>query len=64
MDESIVVVPVDGVINPDTVVMVEGQGMPVQGQATKRGSLFVRFQIVFPEYLTLEQKEQLAEILS
>lgn len=54
-------VPVQGTVSPATRVKVPGHGLPLAG--SRRGDLTVEFRIIFPEFLTLEQKEKLKEIL-
>ncbi|AQK86131.1 uncharacterized protein LOC100273460 isoform 1 [Zea mays] len=54
----------DEVICPGYVKVVRGGGMPVAGGAKgARGDLVVKFDVVFPEDLTDEQRKGLAEIL-
>ena len=54
----------DEVICPGYVKVVKGRGMPVAGgEKGARGDLMVKFEVVFPENLTDEQRKGLAEIL-
>ena len=54
----------DEVICPGYVKVVKGGGMPVAGgEKGARGDLMVKFEVVFPENLTDEQRKGLAEIL-
>uniref|UniRef100_A0A0A9DG77 Chaperone DnaJ C-terminal domain-containing protein n=1 Tax=Arundo donax TaxID=35708 RepID=A0A0A9DG77_ARUDO len=54
----------DEVICPGYVKVVKGGGMPVAGgEKGARGDLRVKFDVVFPENLTDEQRKGLAEIL-
>lgn len=54
----------DEVIFPGHVKVVKGGGMPVAGgEKGARGDLVVKFDVVFPEDLTDEQRKGLAEIL-
>ncbi|CAN6346746.1 unnamed protein product [Urochloa humidicola] len=54
----------DEVIFPGYVKVVKGGGMPVAGgEKGARGDLLVKFEVVFPESLTDEQRKGLAEIL-
>jgi DnaJ family protein B protein 13 len=54
----------DEVICPGYVKVVKGRGMPVAGgEKGARGDLVVKFEVVFPEDLTDEQRKGLAEIL-
>lgn len=49
-------VPLEGVVTPQTRVVLAGRGLP-------GGDLCVCFEVRFPEFLTLEQKERLAAVL-
>lgn len=62
LDHRSVDVPISGVIRPGTELVVEGEGMPIQGQP-RRGDLVVKFNVVFPEILTQEQKTWLRRAL-
>ncbi|WVZ98650.1 hypothetical protein U9M48_044058 [Paspalum notatum var. saurae] len=58
----------DEVISPGHVKVVRGGGMPVpgaggEGKGGARGDLLVKFDVVFPDNLTDEQRKGLAEIL-
>ncbi|CAN6341935.1 unnamed protein product [Urochloa humidicola] len=54
----------DEVIFPGYVKVVKGGGMPVAGgEKGARGDLVVKFEVVFPDSLTDEQRKGLAEIL-
>ena len=53
----------EGIVNPSTIVKIEGEGMPVRGTPGCRGDLFVKFNIVFPSFISFEDKHLLAEIL-
>ncbi|CAN6337529.1 unnamed protein product [Urochloa humidicola] len=54
----------DEVIFPGYVKVVKGGGMPVAGgDKGARGDLVVKFEVVFPDSLTEEQRKGLAEIL-
>jgi len=61
LDGRVLIVSVDEIINPKTVRVVPGEGMPVMDPnnrddhiATARGNLFVKFDIIFPANLTEE----------
>ncbi|KAF8779432.1 hypothetical protein HU200_002702 [Digitaria exilis] len=54
----------DEVISPGYVKVVKGGGMPVAGgEKGARGDLMIKFEVVFPDDLTDEQRKGLAEIL-
>lgn len=61
----------DEIIHPLTVKILPGKGMPILNddplgpikKSYERGSLFVRFDIEIPKYLSQEQKEEITKIL-
>ena len=61
----------DEVISPNTTKLVPKEGMPIDTKdplalLTKRyekGNLYIKFDIIFPEFLDIEQKTQIKQIL-
>ena len=51
------------VVNPNTVMTVHGEGMPLPKQPKKRGDLLVEFDIVFPKRLDNAAKELIENAL-
>lgn len=49
------------VVKPDCWRCVAGEGMPVFGDSTTRGHLFVHFEVIFPDTLDNTTAERLAE---
>ncbi len=43
----------DEIISPQTRRVIQGKGMPINGDLNNRGDLIVTFDIEFPEELTL-----------
>lgn len=70
LDGRQVLLAIDEVITPDTIKKIPGEGMKVYNKKdymekeSKRGDLYVSFEIVFPRYISNEKKEKLAKILS
>lgn len=54
-----------GVIKPGTEVRVHGEGMPIRktDSPKKRGDLVLKFDVVFPERLTLAQRDGIRKVL-
>ena len=54
-----------GVLKPGTETRVHSEGMPVrrQGSTKRKGDLIVRWDVVFPDRLTVQQKEGIRKIL-
>ena len=60
----------DEIISPQTVKVVKGEGMPlykndtdVRDLSVKKGDLFIKFDIEFPEYIEPEKKEEIIRLL-
>jgi DnaJ family protein B protein 4 len=54
-----------GIVKPGQTMTIPGEGMPIRkdGVTQKKGDLVVRWEVVFPDRLTLAQKEGLRKIL-
>nr|CAB3238741.1 dnaJ homolog subfamily B member 4-like [Phallusia mammillata] len=55
--------PSTDIIKPGSSKRIKGEGLPLPKQPHRRGDLIVNFDIMFPEYLTSEQKTYLKQIL-
>jgi|UPI000581AFDC DnaJ-class molecular chaperone len=51
----------DGVIDTGDVLKVPGMGMPNRSRPRQKGDLHVKFDVVFPEELSLRQKEMIRQ---
>jgi DnaJ family protein B protein 11 len=51
-----------GITNPKQVRKFKGEGMPLH-MSTKKGDLYVTFEVLFPTSLTEEQKTNIKAIL-
>ena len=63
-------VSVDEIISPSTVKVVPGEGMPiyeseinVRDLNVKKGDLFIKFDIKFPEYIDPVKKIEITNLL-
>ncbi|KAJ6798643.1 Uncharacterized protein M6B38_210260 [Iris pallida] len=56
-------VPVNSVISPSYEEVIQGEGMPITKESSKKGDLRIRFQIKFPTMLTPEQRTGIMELL-
>lgn len=58
-------VPISEIINPETVVKLDKEGMVryKKNGEEDRGDLFIQFHIEFPKFLALEDKKTLENIL-
>lgn len=53
---------VQGITKPTEVRKFKGEGMPLHF-STKKGDLYVTFEVLFPTSLTEDQKTKIKEIL-
>eukprot|EP00968_Pinguiococcus_pyrenoidosus_P003443 scaffold221_cov249-Pinguiococcus_pyrenoidosus.AAC.2 len=51
------------VIKDQSLMRIEGEGMPIKGDPLQKGNLFIVFKIVFPESLSPDQVERIAAAL-
>lgn len=69
LDGRLLSIPADSIISPKTVLTVEGEGMPIfkdrkeEDEETKKGNLYVKFNIKFPKALNQEQRARIEGIL-
>ncbi|KAK7344393.1 hypothetical protein VNO77_13937 [Canavalia gladiata] len=62
LDEHLVDISTKGITNPKQVRKFKGEGMPLH-MSTKKGDLYVTFEVLFPTSLTEEQKTNIKAIL-
>lgn len=55
-----------GIIKPGSESRVSGEGMPIRkaGATKNRGDLIVKWNVVFPDHLTQNQKDGLRKLLT
>lgn len=73
LDGRILNISMDQIITPQTVKIVEGEGMPIYDEAKERnvnevccakGKLYIKFNIFFPKTLDESKKERLDKVLT
>lgn len=62
LDDSEFTITVDDVIDCDHTMRIPGKGMP-RRNGRGFGDLYITFEVDFPEKLSEEQKQSIAEIL-
>lgn len=62
LDEHLVDISSKGITNPKQVRKFKGEGMPLH-MSTKKGDLYVTFEVLFPTSLSEEQKTKIKSIL-
>ncbi|KAG4917259.1 hypothetical protein JHK87_054816 [Glycine soja] len=62
LDEHLVDISTKGITNPKQVRKFKGEGMPLH-MSTKKGDLYVTFEVLFPNSLTEEQKTNIIAII-
>lgn len=70
LDGRNISVTMDEIIAPQTVKLVKGEGMPIYQKETdvkdltvKKGDLYIKFDIRFPDYIDPEKKEEIIRLL-
>ena len=71
LDGRRLAISIDEIISPNTVKIVEGEGMPIydknlaksRGDKIKRGNLYIKFNIIFPEFIEEKKKRRIIELL-
>ncbi|XVF02050.1 hypothetical protein REPUB_Repub04eG0142900 [Reevesia pubescens] len=63
LDGRNLTIPINNVIHPNYEEVVPREGMPIQKDPTKRGSLRIKFNIKFPTRLSTEQKSGIKKLL-
>ena len=64
-------ISIDEIISPSTVKVVPGEGMPIydkdlskcRGNKIKKGDLYIKFNIIFPEYIEPAKKKRIITLL-
>ena len=71
LDGRKLAISIDEIISPSTVKVVPGEGMPIydkdlskfRGDDIKKGNLYIKFNIVFPEYIDPTKKKRIISLL-
>ena len=72
LDGRILNIAMDEIISPDTCKVVKAEGMPIIDEENpvesvaldnKRGDLFIKFDIKFPDYINDKKKQRIIELL-
>ncbi|XP_076969728.1 dnaJ homolog subfamily B member 13 isoform X3 [Tamandua tetradactyla] len=63
LDDRLLNIPINDIIHPKYFKKVPGEGMPLPEDPTKKGHLFIFFDIQFPTRLTPQKKQMLRQAL-
>ena len=72
LDGRMLNIAMDEIISPDTCKEVKGEGMPIIDEANpiesvtlenKKGNLFIKFDIQFPDYINEKKKQRIISLL-
>jgi len=63
LDDRTLRIPLNDIVTPGYTKTVTGEGMPLSKNPDQKGNLLIKPNIVFPRYLSNQQKEQLKQIL-
>ncbi|KAM0953214.1 putative DnaJ domain, Chaperone J-domain superfamily [Dioscorea sansibarensis] len=64
LDGRNLTIPIKTVISPAYEEVVQGEGMPITKEPSKKGNLRIKFQIKYPNRLTSDQKAAIKKVLS
>lgn len=64
LDERTLNIPVKSIVSPTYEEVVQGEGMPITREPSRKGNLRIKFQIKFPTSLTGDQKAAIQQLLS
>ena len=71
LDGRKLAISIDEIISPSTVKVIPGEGMPIydkdlsksRGDKIKKGDLYIKFNIIFPEYIDPAKKKRIITLL-
>jgi DnaJ family protein B protein 4 len=63
LDGRMLRIPINEIVTPGFTKLVKGEGMPISKDPGTKGDLIIKFNVIFPKYLSAEQKQQLKQIL-
>ena len=71
LDRRKLAISIDEIISPSTVKIVPGEGMPFhdkdlsksRGSKIKKGDLYIKFNVIFPEYIEPSKKKRIINLL-
>ena len=72
LDGRVLNISMDEIISPDTVKLVKNEGMPIIDEArpiesitldNKKGDLYIKFDIIFPDYINDKKKQKIISLL-
>ena len=70
LDNRKLAIGMDEIISPQTIKKIKNEGMPIYepnlniNDMHKKGDLYIKFNIIFPEYINPEKKEEIIKLLS
>ena len=63
LDGRNLTIPIKTVISPAYEEVIQGEGMPITKEPSKKGNLRIKFQIKYPNKLTSDQKAAIKKVL-
>ena len=63
LDHRILSLKMNDVIKPTTQRRIQGEGLPLPKQVTRRGDLIIEFEIIFPDHVSDSAKQILSDLL-
>lgn len=71
LDGRKLAISIDEIISPATLKVIPGEGMPIydkdlsktRGNKIKKGDLYIKFNVIFPEYIEPDKKKRIITLL-
>ena len=71
LDGRRLAISIDEIISPATLKVIPGEGMPIydkdlsktRGNKIKKGDLYIKFNVIFPEYIEPDKKKRIITLL-
>lgn len=64
LDQRTIPIAITEIVKPNEPKLVADEGMPIVGKPNKRGNLIIKFDVQFPDMLTVAQKEKIVDALT
>lgn len=63
LDDRVLSIPISEVVSPGYYKTIKNEGMPISKEPGKKGDLVLKFNIIFPSYISDSKKTQLRSLL-
>lgn len=63
LDNRTLSIPCNEIIRPGYTKLISGEGMPLPKNPAQKGDLIIKFDVVFPTYLSEDKRRAIKQIL-